>query len=135
MENCTVEDSWKLLCHCGILWRECVKLCQWWKTVGSCSAIVGFFGENLESWASGEKLEVALPLWDSLETTLKSGPAEDSLRMLCYCRILWREFGKLGQWRKVGSCFAIVEFFGENVVNCASGRQLEVALPLLNSLV
>ena len=70
------------------------------------------FGENLESWASGGKFE-----------------------LLCHCGILWRECGKLCQWKTVGSCFAIVEFFGENVVNCASGgRQLEVALPLLNSL-
>ena len=55
----------------------------------------------MENGASRGQLEVALPLWDSLETTLKTGPAEEGLRLLCHCGILWREFGKLGQWRKV----------------------------------
>ena len=38
-----VEDSWKLLCHCGILWRDVVNS------------------------ASGGQLENALPLWNTLE--------------------------------------------------------------------
>ena len=61
-------------------------------------------------------------------------PVEDSWRLPCHCGILWRDCGKLYQWKTVGSCFAIVEFYGENVVSCASGRQLEVALRFWNSL-
>ena len=129
-----VEDSWKLVCHCIILWRECGKWGQW-RTVGSGTAIVGFFGDNTENWTSGGRFEVALPLWDPLERIWKAGPVEESWELLCHLGILWRECGKLCQWKTVGSCFAIVELFGDNVVNCASGgRQLEVALPLWNLL-
>ena len=47
---------------------------------------------------------------------------EDSWKLVCHCGIFWRKFGKLDQWRTVGICSAVVELFGENVVNCASGE-------------